>query len=119
MMTTMTSRILQQFTQPAGSHQDRRAAVKALGLAALVSASILPEATSAKGKNGKNKKKGKKKGQPPAPQDLVACQQAITARCLIGDPRCLTASDQCCSLLAAGETAAAVICILDFASPPL
>ena len=95
-----------------GRQGNRRAVLQGLGLSALGTGTGVAGVTRASGKQGK---KGKKKRKQGVPQDLVACQDVVLRRCLIGDTVCIAAGNRCCDQLAAGRTGDAVTCLLNFA----
>lgn len=93
----------------------RRTMLRALGASTLAAGTGLAGLSAAEGKSGKKRKRKRKKQQPqpqtpPAAGTLEACQAAI--ECLVNDPICLTSRDQCCAILAAGQTTDAVQCII-------
>lgn len=72
----MTPRTFEIITHPAGTSQDRRASLKALGAVGLAAALTMPSASKAK---NKTKKKCKKKVKKKCDQQIEACQAATDA----------------------------------------
>jgi hypothetical protein len=104
------------FDQPVddiGHQGNRRAVLQGFGVSALGTRTGFAGANTASGKKGK---KGKKKRKQGMPQDLVACQDVVLRRCLIGDTVCIAAGTQCCDQLVAGRTGDAVTCLVNFAA---
>lgn len=105
----MTPRTFEIITHPAGTSQDRRASLKALGAVGLAAALTMPSASKAK---NKTKKKCKKKVKQKCDQQIEACQAATDAFC-VADPDCFDALLPCCELLADCDASSAVTCIFN------
>lgn len=110
----MTTCAFEHFAETFGRASDRRTALQALGASALAAGAGLAGLNGVAARKGKGGKKGKKKGGQGAAQDLVACQDVILSRCLIGDTVCIASGNQCCTQLATGQTADAVRCLINF-----
>jgi hypothetical protein len=103
----MNSGAFDALARRAGSAQDRRTSLKALGAAGLGAALSAPIASEAKKKkNCKKKVKQKCNGQ------IEDCQNSTEVFCE-GNQSCLDALLPCCDLLADCEAGSAVTCIYD------
>ena len=115
--TSRTTCAFDHLIATLGSAGNRRNVLQALGATALAAGTGLAIGNEAQGKNKNKRKRNKKNKQqdaPPAPQDLVACQDVILSRCLIGDNVCIASGNQCCTQLVAGRTDEAVRCLINF-----
>ena len=84
----------------ATSAQDRRASLKSLGVATLVTTLAMPRSVAGK-KNKKNKNKNKNKNKKKCNAEKAGCQAAIDAIC-VNEPECLALFAACCQTCNAG-----------------